>query len=555
MMMKLTENMKILKRIAILNVALTVLVFVSISQQTNAQNIKDAIQNEELLKFQSAKSIYNQILAKDQNNAEVYYHLGVIAYRNYQYDSANYYFAKGIQLNANEPLNYVGTGLMKLHNKTAQARADFDRALSLGASGNAEKNAYVEQQIVEAAWQEQDGQDADYVFDLAQKAVKADSKNLRYKISVGDAYILKGDGGNGISQYKSVEDLDSKYLLAPLKVGHCYASASARNYQEALKVFNNIKNTDPNYPPVYPEMGEAYYNTNNIDQAKECYQKFLLLVGTSPAVRLRYAEFFFEIKDYKNALEQLNKAYEGLPDNVVLLRLKAYCENETGDAKTGLITIQKMFTKARPDEIQGIDYEYYGRLLSKNNQDSFGVVNFYKAYKLDSSNVYLLDTIAAKYAKLKRYDKAAQIIEQKLVRTKDNINGLDYYTLARYYLVMSKYVKADTNAALLIKQYPDYPVGYYYRALCNANIDSTMKTGAAKPYYEQFLSKIKTTTDSATYKQQIVEAYMYLESWYYNKNDYVKAKEFGIKVKALDPANKQNNAILKYIDDINKKKK
>jgi len=553
-MMNLSVNMKILKRTAAWKPACMLFFLVFGVLKTNAQNIKEAAQDEELLKYQAAKSIYNQVLAKEPGNAEVYYHLGIIAYHNFQYDSANYFFNKGIQLNSNEPLNYIGTGLMKLHNKDeAPAKADFDKALGFAASGNAEKVAYLDQQIVEAAWQEQDVTYADYVFDLAQKAVKADDKNLRYKISLGDAYILKGDGGNGIREYESVQDADPKYLLAQLKVGHCYASPSAKNYKEAEKVFNGIIAIDPNYPPVYPEMGEAYYQDGNIDKAKECYQKFLSLVGNSPATRLRYAEFLYFIKDYKNALDQLNKAYEGLPDNVVLLRLKAYCEDETGDAKTGLVTIQKMFSKAKPVEIQGIDYEYYGRLLCKNNQDSIGILNLYKAYKDDSSKVYLLDTIAASYAKLKQFDKAARVMEQKLVRTKDNINGQDYYTLARYYLVQGLYIKADTNFAQVIKQYPTWPVGYYYRAVSNSNIDSTLKTGAAKPFYEKFLEVVGK--DSGMYKPQIIEADMYLESWYYNKNDYIKAKEYGIKVKALDPANVNNNAVLKYIEEINKKKK
>jgi len=554
--MKLTVNTQIQKRMSILKMGFVFLFLLSGILQTNAQSIKDAIQNEELLKFQAAKSIYNQVLAKDPNNAEVYYHLGVIAYHNSQYDSANYFFGKGIQLNANEPLNYVGTGLMKLYAKNQTlAKTDFDKALSMSASGNAEKTAYVEQEIVEAMWLEQDGQDADYAFGLAQKASNSDPKNLHYKISIGDAYILKGDGGNGIRQYESVQDANPKYLLAQLKVGHCYASTSAKNYSAALDIFNKIVAEDVNYPPVYPEMAEAYFNSGNIDKAKESYQKFLSLVGSSPAERLNYAKFLFYIKDYKTALEQLNVAYPSLPDNVVLLKLKAYCEDETKDGKDGLITMQKMFSKAKPDEIKGMDYEYYGRLLATGNQDSLAIVNLTKAYKDDSTKVYLLDSIAGSYAKLKKYDKAARIIEQKIIRTKDNVNGLDYYTLARYYLVMGKYMQADTNAAQLIKQYPDYPVGYYYRALCNANIDSTMKTGAAKPFYEQFLSKIKTANDTATYKQQIIEAYSYLVSYFYNKNEYATAKEYCLKVKALDPANKQNNAILKYIEDINKKKK
>ncbi len=546
--------MNILKSKNILKLSILLVGMTFAAPKLEAQSIPDAIKNEELLKFQAARSIYNLLLAKDANNAEVYYHLGMIAYNNFQFDSAKFFFNKGLQLNANEPLNLVGTGLMKIHDDNkAGAKQDFDKALSQVEKSPNEKIAYVCQQIVNAIWLEQDAQDADYAFGLANKAVQLDPKNLRVKISLGDAYLVKGDGGAGIRQYESVQDLDPKYLLAQLKVGHCYASPSAKNYQAAIEVFNKIIAQDPNYPPVYPELGEAYFSMGNLDKAKESYEKFLSLVGNSPAERLRYAELLYFAKDYKDALVQLNKAYEGLSDNVVLLRLKAICETELGQYSNGLKSVQMLFQKAKPAQLQAIDYEYYGRTLIHNNQDSLGVMNLNKAYKEDSTKKYLLDTIAANYAKTKQYDKAAKVIEHKIALSAGNVDPQDYYNLGRYYLVQARYKDADTIFARVVIAYPTWPVGYYYRAVCNSNIDSSMKSGAAKPFYEKFLGVVGK--DSMAYKAQVIEAYTYLVSYYYNRKDYVKAKEYILKLKAYDPENKQNNMILKYIDEINKKKK
>jgi tetratricopeptide (TPR) repeat protein len=200
-----------------------------------------------------------------------------------------------------------------------------------------------------------------------------------------------------------------------------------------------------------------------------------------------------------------------------------------------------------------MDYEYYGKLLSKNKQDSMAIVYLYKGLHEDSTNMDLLDIIAASYANMKQYEKAAHVVELKVSKTQANLNPQDYYSIATYYFQAGKYAKADTNYAIVVKYYPSWPIGYLFRAKSNANIDSMMKTGAAKPYYEKFLEV--SAPDAAKYKSEIVIAEGYLSFYYYNKKDYDKAKEYCVKVKELDPNNDQNNKLLNYITDIQKKKK
>src|ERR1022692_2766031 len=168
-----------------IGLALVVCFFMLMGTNSYAQNINDGIKSEELLRYDDAKSVYSKILAKEPANAAVYYHLAVIAYHNYQYDSARYLLDNGLQVNANEPLIFVGKGLLSLMDKNeSQAKQDFAKALDL--SGN--KNAYVMQQIVDAIWQEQDVNDGDYAFDLITKAAALDKKDIRIIISTGDAY-------------------------------------------------------------------------------------------------------------------------------------------------------------------------------------------------------------------------------------------------------------------------------------------------------------------------------------------------------------------------------
>jgi tetratricopeptide (TPR) repeat protein len=534
--------MKSPKNTFLLRLALASCIILGLKVNANAQNIKDGIQAQELLKFDEARAMYNKVLAKEPGNAKVYYYLGNIAFHNFQFDSAKYLFDKGVQLNGNEPLNYIGKGLLALKDKNYDlAKQDYDKALALSSN----KDPYVMQQITESMWTQQERKFADFAFDLMNKAVALDKKNQKYVVSLGDADRLRGESSLGLAEYKKAAEADPKLLLAQLRIGESYAKVP--NYDAAEEVFNKIIATDPNYPPVYPDLAEMFaLQKGKIDKALVSYKKFLSLVGTGAAERFHYAYFLYVTKDYKGALDELNKVVQGLPDNISVLRLKGYCEYETGAYDAALVTMQKLFTIAKGDNIIGKDYGYYGKILSKNNKDSLALNYLGKGIKDDSTSVELYDLMAQGYTKMKMYKEAADIMEKKLAKTKANPAKIDYYTLGTYYFALGKYAKADTNFAMVNIYYPTYAVGYLYRARANAYSDTlTKKTYKAKRFYEKFIEL--ALPDAAKNKSELVESYLYLGAYYYNQKDMAKAKEYFGKVKEIDPGNKQNNEYLKFI--------
>jgi len=532
--------MKLLKRSGYRATLLTIAIAMGIMGQAHAQTLKEGMQAEELSKYENAKSIYANILAKEPSNAVVYYHLGIIAYHNFQLDSAKYLFNKGIQINASEPLNYIGLGLLELRPKNYDAaRQDFDKALSL--SNN--KDAYVMQQIVDAIWMEQDGKDGTYALNLATKAVEMDKKNPRNTIALADANRLNGESTTGLKLYRDLVTADPKYLLAQLRIGQLWMNT--KSYDGAAEAFNKILATDPNYPPVYPELADMYTQKGNIDKARESYVKFLSLVGSSPAERLRYASFLYLLKDYPAALEQANQAYKYLPNNKVILRIKAYCEYQTKAYPDGLQTIQRLFSSAKPDEIIDQDYLYYGKLLSKNNQDSMAIIYLNKALKNDSANAEVYDLIAQGYSKMKKYKEAAATMETKIRKTMPNVEKTDYYYMGQYYFYADNYVKADTSYAMVIVYFPTYAPGFLGRARSLSYQESDEAKNKAKPFWEKFI--VLATPEVAKYKSQIIEGYNYLGTYYYNNKDVAKAKEEFGKILEIDPDNQGAKETLKQI--------
>jgi tetratricopeptide (TPR) repeat protein len=540
--------MKLSGKTLLLGLSMALLQIASVLSPASGQSIKDGINAEELQKYELARSIYSKVLAKEPNNSEAMYHMGIIAYKNYQYDSAKYFFDKGIAANGNDGLNYVGLGLLNLHDKNKDAaKQNFDKALAVTNN----QNAYVMQQIVDAMWIEQETKFADYTLALAKKAVDIDKKNERFAISLGDADRLTMESSQGIAVYKKIRNDNPKYLLATLRIGELYANVS--NYSAAEEEYNNILKADPNYPPVYPDLGELYYHQGKLDKAQDAYKKFLSMVGNSCSEKLRYASFLYLLKDYKNAVDQLNAVVKCIPNNTMAWRLKAYSEYESGDYTTGLQSIQKLMTVAKNDKVIGKDYAYYGRLLRKAGQDSLAIINLKKGMEEDTSSTDLYDALAESYAKMKNYNEAANIIEKKLVKTQNNISAIDYFTLGTYYYAAGNYVKADTAFGYVNKYYPTYSIGYLYRARINLELDKDMKIGKFRQYYQKFIDLAQP--DAAKYKNEISEAYKYLGIYAYNHEDMVKAKEYFEKAKELTPDDQDILKFLKYIDNKNKKKK
>lgn len=186
------------------------------------------------------------------------------------------------------------------------------------------------------------------------------------------------------------------------------------------------------------------------------------------------------------------------------------------------------------------DYEYYGKLLSKNGNDSLGITNLRKAIQMDTSKTDLYAEIGNIYFVSKRYSDAAREYNTKVSKGKGTAQ--DFLTLGRAYYNDGKYVQADSAFSKLVTTMPTSPSGYLWRARANSYQDSDFTKGLAKPYYEKF---IELTTDKEKFKKELIEAYSTIGVTYIKKKDKANADIAWTKVKELDPANKDAEKYLK----------
>ncbi len=548
------------------------------SIRTHAQDLQTALRLTRAERFDDASAAFKALLQKNMKDGDIYYYYGENFLQEYYSDTTNNSFKelsdsarlqynKGIQVDPPNPLNYVGLGQISLMLKNMPvAQQNFSKAMSLlpskankGLVMAPDKQATVYIKLANA-YIKAGINDTAMVFGALRTAEKIDSKNYDLYITKGDAYIfLLNDGSKAISNYNMAQSLNPKSPFAKLRVGQLWMRA--RNYKDALTYYQDVVKIDSTFAPAYRELGSLLSRANRNDDAEQNYKKFLRLSGGNTTARIQYVNTLIELKNYTEAINQINEVLKTDSSNNDLNRALAYSYYETGQYDKGLVYSKKFFRRAQADKIRATDYAYLGRLLAKTKQDSLAHGNLLKAFQMDTSRSELLSEAAMSMIKLKKYDKAIEDYMLKITLKKAVPN--DFYNLGKVYYNTKSWGKVDSTLAYYSTLMPEHVQGYLWRARALVNIDTTSKLGLAKPVYETMIEKAKT--DTIKNAKELMEAFSYLA--YFNLVQFkdTKDQEFGRKsieycnkvlaIQPPDPAfTEKAKAILKDLEPKIKKK-
>jgi predicted Zn-dependent protease len=533
---------------SILGIAL-LLTILSGAIRVHAQDIQAAFKLTRAERFEDASAAFKALLQKNLKDGDIYYYYGDNFLQEYYSDttnnsfrelsdSAKVLFSRGTEVDPANPLNYVGLGQIALMLRDiSKAHQNFSKTMSLLPSKAnktivmaPEKQATVYIKLANA-YIKAGINDTAIVFGSLKTAEKLDSKNYDLYIVKGDAYIfMLNDGSKAILNYNIAQTLNPKSPFAKLRVGQLWMRA--RNYKDALTYYQEVVKIDSTFAPAYRELGYLLSRANRNDEAEQNYKKFLRLSGGNTTARIQYVNTLIELKNYTEAINQLNEILKSDTSNNDLNRALAYSYYETGQYDKGVVYSKKFFSRVKPDKIRATDYAYLGRLLAKTKQDSLAHDNLVKAFLMDTSRSELLSEAAMSMIRLKKYDKAIEDFNLKISLKKAVPN--DYYNLGKVYYNTKSWGKVDTTLMYYSTLMPEHVQGYLWRARALVNIDTTSKLGLAKPVYEEMIEKAKT--DSVKNAKELMEAYSYLA--YFNLVQFKDTKDQQFGLKSIDYCNK-----------------
>jgi len=516
----------------------------------NGQDLNSALNMTYQEQFEAADDAFNALIKSDPTNGKYWYYSGENQLASYFIDPVNIPFESvakkalerynnGITANPNEPLNYVGLGKVSLiQNNTALAEENFAKAQTFLPAKKVKSTLTKPEQStllvrIAEAYVQVGSKDTALVFSLLRKAETLDSRNSDLYLVRGDYWIYTlNNGSNAAANYKRSQDYSPESKRARVRLGQLYTRIKV--YPDALTYYQEAIEIDPSFAPAYLEMGFLYAKTNQHEESKANFKKYLDLSSSNIAAKRRYANMLIQTEDYKDAIVQIQQILE--TDSVTyndLNRALAYSYYEEKQYPSANYYIEKFFKNAPEEKISSKDYLYYGRIQIKNGKDSLGIINLTKSFETDSTNMDLLNEIAGAYIKSKRHQEAGDTYKLKIQRSTGGVN--DYYKMGRAYFDAKNWAEADSAFAMVNRMSVDFEPAYLFRARVYSNLDPDTKEGLAKPFYEKLIEK--ASIDSVKYGKDILEAYNYLGYYYLVNKQYCESLGYWDKIVILDPAN------------------
>jgi len=531
------------------------LVTATIAQAQDLEPAKKAMDAEQ---FEKAKSLLKSAIQAKPSNGKAAFLLGTIYLKQNISDSASIYFQKGLSASEGARLNNIGLAQMDLDaNNKAAAQAKFDMVIKDLKKKDTDEYIYIARAYMNA-----DKPDYKSAVAMLVKAAAANPNDAQVQLALGDAYYGDKNQNDAYIAYRNAFQLDSSLIRAKMQLGVLLKGAKA--YTEAVKAYNEVIASNPNYGPVYRELAETYYlwannvpktYDENIKKALGFYEKYMSLTDYSITSRMRHADFLILAKDYKALEEEANKMKQLDGVNPRIMRYLGYSAYENGNVDLALSSLQT-YTSNSSNKIIPRDYLYLGQAKIKKGisadgkmvdpaQLASGIEDLKKAIDMEPLAVNELNEIGKSLYEKKLFGAAAAVFEIATSHPESKNYLIDNFYLGNAIYYNNTYQGAKVDPAMLqkgdvaygnvISASPTTQDAYLFRARINKLLDNDEMIAK---YYEEYIKVVteKGAEEVAKNKPKFIEAYNNIGAVHAN-SDKAKAIEYFNKSLELDPAN------------------
>lgn len=514
---------------------------ISITQLV-AQSIQEGINHLYAERDQSAKGVFDKLIAANPNNLEAIYWLGQTYIKMKDIKSARDLYDKALTTNGNAPLILVGRGQVDLYdNKTNEARQRFEAAIIASKTRKGD-NPDILNAIGRANILAKSG-DIAYAIEKLKIATERDSKNPDIFLNLGDAYRKTHDGGLAVTNYDRALAVNPAFARAEYRKAKIYETQ--KNWEVFLADLNKTITIDPKFAPAYYDLYYYYLYRQKYDEADGFAKKFIENSDADVQTNYLRAQTLWAKKDYDGSISILKDiiAKTGDKTNAKTYKLLAYDYVDKGDTATAKNYIDQYFTQANDEEIIAPDWILKGAIYGTLTKDDNVVLqSIEKALSLDTVYNSKWDLLQGSYddAKAKGNKCLQGAIALLMYKTRKVPYQFDLFTSGQSYYSCGSYQKADSVFRIYNANYADSIYGWFWLGRTNLAMDTTL---SVEPYLSNMVDAFKKTLDIAgtakdRYKTYGVQSSQFLAGIYNNtKKDRDSALYFVTKGLEIDPAN------------------
>ncbi len=374
---------------------------------------------------------------------------------------------------------------------------------------------------------------------LLEDAAKKDKKNADIHIAIGDAYRKLYDGSSAVRAYQEAIDTDPQNAYPYYMMGKIYQTQN--NVEVFTKYYNKAIAADPDFAPVYYPL-YYYYYFRDVNKALEYLQSFIAKSDHTIEHDYMLADLYYVSKKYAEAIQTAQQILTNKETTIKprLYKLMAYSYHGMEDFDNAEKWMKDYFVKEDDSNYVSNDFELMGKIASENNASADAAIWYEKAFLMEKDSVLkqgYAKTITGLYKAQKNYaQQAAWTGEQYELNTA--FNNVELFNWGVAYYNAKDYSMADSVFGIYADRYPDQTFGYYWRARCNAAIDTAMEIGIAIPHYEDMIEVALKDTGNANNKKWLIQAYGYIAAYRVNtEKKYDDALALYDKILELDPTN------------------
>jgi tetratricopeptide (TPR) repeat protein len=578
-----------------------------------AQDLNAATMLTRSEQYDKAEELFKQLIQKEPTNSKNYFFYGENILQDYFSDTisntltiftkaAKAQYEKGVSVNPNDPLNYVGLAKVAFFDeddKTAKEMRAKAKSFLLPYKNikkivpPAKEYAFTLAKLAESYISADFIVDTAYALPLIREAISIDSKSRDIYLIAGDIYNLKNDGSNAIRNYNLAQDMDPSSPTANMKIGSIYVKAKV--LESAIPYFQKAIELNANYAPAYRELGALYSMAGRFDQSKQNFSRYLELTKGNIPAKISYVKSLYFSGEYDEVIKNVEEIFAVDQSKAYMNRLAGYSayEKKNADYDKALAYMETLFKKVSPELINKRDYSYMAKILLKKNENYSNLVRENDRIKtrLDSENKRYASASAAEKTRMRpnmdtlvnratRMDKQIAKADIEITRgfgeyakaltfnpeDKGLLNEIanSYYRFRRYEDAAKTWSKLIALGKNEITDYMQigraYYVGEKYKSadsIFNVVIKMSPDYLPAYVYIARVYSKMETdpktglakpkfekviekaSVDSVKNGSDMIDAFSYLGYYYLQNNNMAKAKDYYNRMIGLDATNKE----------------
>ena len=349
--------------------------------------------------------------------------IAVLPFENLSRDPDNAFFTDGVQ---DEILMHLAkiadlkvisrTSVMQYKSGVARNVREISQQLGVahlleGSVQRAANRVRVNAQLIDARtdahlWAQTYDRDLADVFAIQSEIAKAIADQLQAKLSPAEKTAIEKPPTADLAAF----DLYTR--AKTLLLTTAFTFTNAENLEQAVELLNRAVTRDPVFVEAYYQLTYAHgrlyslgldHTASRLASAEAALQAAIQLRPDSGETHLARAQYlYYCLRDYANALAELENARRSLPNDRRILELTGY-------------------------------------ILRRRGQQEEGLRNLEKAIELDPRNSFIMHQIALSYQFLRRYPEEAAILDRALTITPKNAATKVERALVDFYW------KADTK--------------------------------------------------------------------------------------------------------------